>query len=116
MIIELKRYRYRRETIDGYIYIDNKKVCDCAENARHCLKVGNHKIASGWNTFGCGNGVYHRKNKRILVGEYLVPGCLIHSKIALDALCERIRKALKRKKDVYLVITRNEELLYKSNT
>lgn len=114
MTIELRRYRYRRETIDGRIYIDGQKVCDCAENARHCLRVGTHTIESGWSTFGCGNGVYNRKDARILVGEYLVPGCLIHSRVALNTLCERIRKSLKRKNEVKLVITRNENLLYQA--
>lgn len=115
MTIELKRYRYRPDTIDGYIYIDDKKVCDCAENAQHCLLVGKYQISSGWAVFARGNGAYNRKDERILVGEYLIPGCLIRSKEAFNALCERIRKSLSRGNEVTLCITRDQNLLFQKN-
>lgn len=44
MNIVLKRFRIRPETIDGHIYIDGQKVCDCAENAHHCLKAGTYPL------------------------------------------------------------------------
>lgn len=44
MNIELRRIRYRPETIDGQIWIDGEKVCDCAENAHHCLPQGIYQI------------------------------------------------------------------------
>ena len=45
MDIQLKRIRHRPETIDGQIWIDGQKVCDCAENAHHCLPEGEYQIA-----------------------------------------------------------------------
>ena len=44
MNIELRRYRIKSDTIDGQIFIDGAKVCDCAENAHHCLPPGEYQI------------------------------------------------------------------------
>lgn len=44
MNIVLKRYRIGPDAIDGHIYIDGQKVCDCAENAHHCLKAGTYPL------------------------------------------------------------------------
>ena len=44
MNIELRRYRIKTDTIDGQIFIDGAKVCDCAENAHHCLPPGEYQI------------------------------------------------------------------------
>ena len=44
MNIELRRNRHRPDTIDGQIRIDGRKVCDCAENAHHCLPAGTYRI------------------------------------------------------------------------
>lgn len=44
MIIELRRYRIKPDTIDGQIFIDGSKVCDCAENAHHCLPPGEYQV------------------------------------------------------------------------
>lgn len=43
--IELRRIGHRTDTIDGEIRIDGQKVCDCAENAHHCLPAGTYRIA-----------------------------------------------------------------------
>lgn len=45
MQIELRRIRHRPETIDGQIRIDGMKVCDCAENAHHCLPTGTYQVS-----------------------------------------------------------------------
>lgn len=45
-----------------------------------------------------GNGVYHREDGSIIVGEYLAPGCLKHPKEAFDAIYDRIRKNVERQK------------------
>ena len=130
MNIELRRNRHRPDTIDGQIRIDGRRVCDCAENAHHCLPEGTYQIAvikcrqharkmplitpisnqsSVINNRVCpmlcpGNGVYNRTDGAIIVGEYLVPGCLKHSKTAFDNLYDRIRKNLKRGNDIMLTI------------
>ena len=51
-----------------------------------------------------GNGVYHREDGSIIVGEYLVPGCLKHPKTAFANLFDRIRKNIERGKEVTLTI------------
>ena len=51
-----------------------------------------------------GNGVYNRTDGSIIVGEYLVPGCLKHPKTAFDNLYDRIRKNLERGNPVTLTI------------
>lgn len=44
MDIQLRRYRIKPDTIDGQIWIDGMKVCDCAENAHHSLEPGTYQI------------------------------------------------------------------------
>ena len=51
-----------------------------------------------------GNGVYHREDGSIIVGEYLVPGCLKHPKTAFANLFDRIRKSAERGHAITLTI------------
>lgn len=44
MIIELRRIRYKPEAIDGQIWIEGQRVCDCAENATSALPIGTYPI------------------------------------------------------------------------
>ena len=130
MYILITRYRYKPATIDGQLSIDGIRICDCAENAHTALPPGTYSItivhcrqyarkmplitpisnqSSVINNRVCpmlkpGNGVYNRKDGSILVGEYLVPGCLKHSRFTFDNLYDRIRKNLQRGKEVTLTI------------
>ena len=130
MHILITRYRYKPATIDGQLSIDGIRICDCAENAHTALPPGTYSItivhcrqyarkmplitpisnqSSVINNRVCpmlcpGNGVYNRKDGSILVGEYLVPGCLKHSRFTFDNLYDRIRKNLQRGKEVTLTI------------
>ena len=130
MHILITRHRYKPATIDGQLSIDGIRICDCAENAHTALPPGTYSItivhcrqyarkmplitpisnqSSVINNRVCpmlkpGNGVYHRKDGSILVGEYLVPGCLKHSRFTFDNLYDRIRKNLERGKEVTLTI------------
>ena len=130
MHILITRYRYKPATIDGQLSIDGIRICDCAENAHTALPPGTYSItivhcrqyarkmplitpisnqSSVINNRVCpmlkpGNGVYHREDGSILVGEYLVPGCLKHSRFTFDNLYDRIRKNLQRGKEVTLTI------------
>ena len=130
MHILITRYRYKPATIDGQLSIDGIRICDCAENAHTALPPGTYSIAivpcrqyarkmplitpisnqsSVINNRVCpmllpGNGVYNRKDGSILVGEYLVPGCLKHSRFTFDNLYDRIRKNLERGNEVTLTI------------
>ena len=131
MHILITRYRYKPATIDGQLSIDGIRICDCAENAHTALPPGTYPItivhcrqyarkmplitpisnqSSVINNRVCpmlkpGNGVYHREDGSILVGEYLVPGCLKHSRFTFDNLYDRIRKNLERGKEVTLTIS-----------
>lgn len=130
MHILITRYRYKPATIDGQLSIDGIRICDCAENAHTALPPGTYSItivhcrqyarkmplitpisnqSSVINNRVCpmlcpGNGVYNRKDGSILVGEYLVPGCLKHSRFTFDNLYDRIRKNLQRGNKVTLTI------------
>ena len=130
MHILITRHRYKPATIDGQLSIDGIRICDCAENAHTALPPGTYSItivhcrqyarkmplitpisnqSSVINNRICpmlcpGNGVYHRKDGSILVGEYLVPGCLKHSRFTFDNLYDRIRKNLERGNEVTLTI------------
>ena len=130
MHILITRHRYKPATIDGQLSIDGIRICDCAENAHTALPPGTYSItivhcrqyarkmplitpisnqSSVINNRVCpmllpGNGVYNRKDSSILVGEYLVPGCLKHSRFTFDNLYDRIRKNLQRGKEVTLTI------------
>ena len=130
MHILITRHRYKPATIDGQLSIDGIRICDCAENAHTALPPGTYSIAivhcrqyarkmplitpisnqsSVINNRVCpmlkyGNGVYNREDGSILVGEYLVPGCLKHSRFTFDNLYDRIRKNLQRGKEVTLTI------------
>ena len=130
MHILITRYRYKPATIDGQLSIDGIRICDCAENAHTALPPGTYSItivhcrqyarkmplispisdqSSVINNRVCpmlkpGNGVYNRKDGSILVGEYLVPGCLKHSRFTFDNLYDRIRKNLERGNEVTLTI------------
>lgn len=122
MNIILKRIRHQPKTpcaepveaIDGQIWIEGQKVCDCAENAHHCLPPGRYEIELVKNKkFGrkmpsyiqYGNGVYNLQEPVILVGTFIAPGCLTHSRLAFNALYDRIRKNIERGNQVTLVIT-----------
>ena len=130
MHILITRYRYKPATIDGQLSIDGIRICDCAENAHTALPPGTYSItivhcrqyarkmplitpisnqSSVINNRVCpmlcpGNGVYNRTDGAIIVGEYLVPGCLKHSRFTFDNLYDRIRKNLQRGKEVTLTI------------
>ena len=96
-------------------------VCDrahCSQPIAHCsLLTANcsscpRKLHIGINTSmprKCvqlcpGNGVYHREDGSIIVGEYLVPGCLKHPKTAFANLFDRIRKSAERGHAITLTI------------
>ena len=131
MHILITRHRYKPATIDGQLSIDGIRICDCAENAHTALPPGTYPItivpcrqyarkmplitpisnqSSVINNRVCpmlkpGNGVYNRTDGAIIVGEYLVPGCLKHSRFTFDNLYDRIRKNLERGKEVTLTIS-----------
>lgn len=55
-----------------------------------------------------GNGVYNRDDGAILLGEYLVPGCLKNPKEPFERVYQMIRKAYERGHQITLTITENQ--------
>lgn len=55
--------------------------------------------------FAPGNGAYNLTDGSILVGRYLQPGILFHSRKVYNSLYNRIRKQLARKQNVTLIIS-----------
>ena len=51
-----------------------------------------------------GNGVYNRLDGSIILGTYIVPGCLMHPKQAFDTVYDRIRKSIQRGNQVVVTI------------
>lgn len=126
MNMELRRISHGHEAVDGQIWIGDQKVCDCVENARTAIPAGTYPVrlikCHQYNRkmplimdgkpqsrahcplFCPGNGVHGRTDGRIIVGQSLVPGCLIHSQPAFDVLCERIRKNIARGNQINLIV------------
>lgn len=140
MIITIKRYRQKTDTIDGHLYIDGQKVCDTAENALYCLRQGTYPveirkckqyarkmpiISIGVECKDCpkmqfcctnsnlpkycpqlkpGNGVYNRTDGSIILGTYIVPGCLKRPREAFDSVYDRLRKSAERGHKIALTI------------
>lgn len=44
MKIVIKRYRKKATTIDGHVFINGSRICDCAENAINSLPIGQYAI------------------------------------------------------------------------
>lgn len=77
-------------------------------NCDHCDKLefvsNNTKMPCLCPMLKPGNGVYHREDGSIIVGEYIAPGCLKHPKEAFTTIYDRIRKSAERGHDLTLII------------
>lgn len=193
MIIQINRYRYKADSIDGHLFIDGSKICDTAERFSYHIPSGTYSISivdcpigarkmpvinlqeatltpcelcqkmnsenintrlKPWKAIDriiqmgidngepeeeymakarakeadieakkcagdkrfcqkpmpkcpritTGNGVFNLTDHSIIVGKYLQPGCVTHSKPAFDTLYERIRKNIERGQKVLLII------------
>lgn len=45
MNIKIVRYRKKTESIDGQLYIEGMRICDCAENAKSAIKAGQYHVS-----------------------------------------------------------------------
>lgn len=118
MKITIKRYRQKGKTTDGHLYADDDYVCDTAENTRYCISPGTYQVTlvkdrrlgrkvpclRHDSQLRFGNGVYTLRDSTILVGTFIAPGCLSHSRETFDVLYERIRKTIERGNKVILTI------------
>lgn len=44
MNIKIVRYRKKTDTVDGHLYIEGMRICDCAENAKTAIKTGTYPV------------------------------------------------------------------------
>lgn len=44
MNIKIVRYRKKTDTVDGHLYIEGMRICDCAENANTAIKTGTYPV------------------------------------------------------------------------
>lgn len=130
MLIEIHRYRIRGTYCDSTMYIDDQRVCNCAENALHRAPSGlydidlrfsreaHRKVPTLIPLDGCmqvahgrfpiirtGNGIHTLRHGQIIVGKLLVPGVVIHSYAAFHPLYDRINNTLRRGNSVRIQIT-----------
>ena len=121
--ISIHRHRISKVACDGTLSINGDHVCDTAEHSQYKVPAGTYRIAlCKSKTYGrkvpilvgapgiCifhGNSIYGKRDGRILVGLYIIPGWLKHSNILFMLLYDRINKAIRRGHEVTLRITEN---------
>lgn len=127
--LHLYRHSIGGVACDGTLHINGIRICDTAENAKHRPPVGNYRIVlrhskihgrkvpmlqpldsqeMPTSTPPCltiGNGIFNRKDGRIIVGNHIVPGCLKCSRETFVLLYNRINKSQRRGHEVTLTIT-----------
>lgn len=83
-------------------------ISKCGRDCFNCPKKEfvnhNTKMPKRCAMLKPGNGIHNRKDGSIIVGEFLVPGCLIHPKQAFDTLYQRLRKSAERGHEIRLTI------------
>jgi len=123
MEIILNRTSIRKDTCDGRIEINNKHVCDTVENPACLIPAGSYDVElkhkEEWGRkmpvimtpngeevalICTGNGAFGHKDGRIIVGEKLVRGVVIHSGEVFRLLYDRIKVNLRRSKPVSIRI------------
>ena len=121
--IHLYRRHVSKVACDGTLSINGDHVCDTAEHSQYRVPAGTyHIVLCKSQTYGrkvpilveapgiClvhGNSIYGKRDGRILVGLYIIPGWLKHSNILFMQLYNRINAALRRGHEVTITITEN---------
>lgn len=121
--IHLHRRQVYKVACDGTLSINGDHVCDTAEHSQYRVPAGTYHIALCKSEkhgrkvpilveapnvcIVHGNGIYGKRDGRILVGLHIIPGCLKQSDIIFHLLYDRINKALRRGHEVKLIITEN---------
>ena len=104
MELILHRINTTRDTTDGYITIDGRRVCDTAERTRVMLKPGRYTLTRKKFYLAAGNGVYTLRTPTIIVGIHRCRGLVIRSRLTYHRIHERLKKAFARKEEVVLVV------------
>lgn len=128
--ITIYRVASVHKTIVGCLSVNGLAFCDTSEHADMVLPEGTYKLvmkrdrrlgcrvpatgckvsSSACRMIGFGNGVYGWRSCFILVGTRETGECLIHSRVAFAALCEKVKLALREKRQVWLTIVDEREL------
>ncbi len=82
----------------------NGSLPDCRRCKRQGSVYNNTAMPVVCRQLCPGNGVAHRTDGAIVLGERVAPGCLAHPKQAFDTLYGRIRKAVERGNGVTLSV------------
>ena len=80
-----------------------KLIIVSTSHSSHSSPIPSRPLASS-PILTSGNGVYTYRDSRILVGKYIVPGCLSHSGSIYKTLSDRIRRSITRGHEVTLQI------------
>lgn len=123
MKILLRRYRVGEFACDGRLSISGEYITDTCEHSHYRVPVGTYHIQLRYSkTHGrkvpvleeapdvclaIGNGIFSSTDGRILLGTYICPGCLKHSREPFMKLYNRINTSIRRGHEVTLTITEN---------
>ena len=103
-IVHCRQYARKMPILSPVINNQSSVISICSSCPRKPYIGINTKLPCVCPMLKPGNGVYHREDGSIIVGEYLVPGCLKHPKTAFDNLYDRIRKSAERGHAITLTI------------
>lgn len=91
--------------------LDNPDLLEFTALDAKCMKCKKKPYVSANSPLPChclqikaGNGIHNRKDGSIIVGKYLVPGCLTDCREPFENICERLRKLVEREAEVTLTI------------
>ena len=106
MNIYIKRYHHSRWGVDGECYIENLKACDTVEHPTTYLPAGKYPINTNnyKRYFLRGNGPMMNHNGEICLGRHVLQGFVLETEQAYWKLRKRIEKALKKNKQITLII------------
>ena len=121
MVLHLHRRNISKVACDGTMVINGDHVCDTTEHSQYRVPAGTYRIAlckskkhgrkvpilveAPGICLVHGNGIYGSRDGRILLGLFLVPGCIKHSYYHFKLLYDRINAALRRGHEVILRLT-----------
>ena len=106
MNIYIKRYHHSRWGVDGECFIENQKACDSVEHPSAYLPIGRYPITKDnyRNYFVCGNGPMMNHKGEICLGRHVLRGFVVETAQEYWKLRKRIEKALKKNKQITLII------------
>ena len=104
-IVHCRQYARKMPVVVLPIAQSSSPIAHCSSCPRKPHIGINTKLPRVCPMLKPGNGVFHREDGSIIVGEHLVPGCLKHPKTAFANLYDRIRKSAERGNDITLTIT-----------